>query len=222
MDKVLIVDKNAEDVLSLKFGLEKMQQFKVEVAVSGKEAIELIGKNNFSVFVTGVALLDMDALDLLSFMTQNRPNAPCIVLSDQGKPWFKKKPAGQSFLYLLEKPFKINSLASAIFVGLNLRDEGKNLEGMTLASLLPLMELLKKTCRMEIASKGKGKGYLYFKDGVIIDGHYQKLNGEQSAEEIMTWDRIAIRLTDLPAYRTRARIKTRLMDMADASWKKNT
>jgi CheY-like chemotaxis protein len=218
MDKILILDGNADYALSLKTGLDKMRQFDVATAASGKEAIDLIEKNQFSVFVTEVVPPGMDALDLLAYMTQKRPNTPCIIMTDHGKPWYKKQMAQQSFLYHLEKPFEISTLASAIFVGLTLRDEGKNYRGMSMNSVLPLCEVLQKTCRMEVSSRDNGKGYLYFKDGIIIDAHYKDFNGEEAAKELTRWDGIFIKLSELPRCRNRTRIKTKLMDMAGASW----
>ena len=221
MDKVLIIDGNTKHVQSLKSGLDKMRQFEVTTAASGKEAIELIEKNKFSVLVTEVVPPDMDALDLLAYMTQKRPNTPCIIMTDHGKPWFKEQMAQQSFLYHLEKPFEINSLVSAIFVGLNLRDEGKNYRGMTMASVLPMVEILQKTCRLEVSSKNNGKGFLYFKDGILIDAHFKDFNGEEAAQELTKWDGIYIKLSELPRSRNRSRIKTSLMAMAGATWVQN-
>jgi CheY-like chemotaxis protein len=218
MDKVLILDGDAEYVHSLKSGLNKMRQFEVETATSGEEAIKLLENKKFSIFVTEVVSPDLDALDLLSFMTQKHPNTPCIVMTDVGKPWYEKQMAQQSFLYHLEKPFTITMLASAILVGLNLRDEGDNVKGMTIATLLPLVEILQKTCRMEITSKKNGKGYLYFNDGGLIDAHFHKLTGEAAAHEIVQWDRIFFKLSELPRCRTRTRVKTHLMDIVGASW----
>jgi len=221
MDKVLILTGEADHAKTLKSGLDKMHQFEVNIATKGEDAIALFDQIKFSVFVTDISPPDMDALDLLSYMSQNRPNTPCIVMTDQGKPWFKEKMAQQSFLYHLEKPFKISSLATSIFVGLNLRDEGKNFQGMTMASVLPLIEILQKTCRMETKFKGQNKGYLYFNKGVLIDAHFKDLRGETAAREIAKWERITIKFTELPRRRTRTKVKTHLMDIAGASWEKN-
>ena len=218
MDSILILDKDEEYVHSLQSGLNKMRQFEVQVAVSGQDAIQLLETNNFSVFVSEVFPKDLDVLDLLSFMTQKRPHTPCIITTDHGKPWYKEQMAHQSFLYHLEKPFTINMLASAIIVGLNLRDEGRNFRGMTVPAILPLAEILQKTGRMVITSKEHGKGYLYFNEGDLIDAHFKELSGDAAAREIVKWDQIFFTLDELPRCRTRARIKTRLMDMANASW----
>lgn len=218
MDKILIINGDAAYVQSLKLSLGKMRQFEVETASCAEDAIELLEKKKISVLVTEVVLPGMDVLDLLSHMSRTRPNTPCIVMTDHGKPWFKEQMAQQSFLYHIEKPFEIKKLASAIFVGLNLRDEGKNFKGMTLASVLPLLEILQRTCRLEVSSKKHGRGYLYFKNGMIIDAHYQKLSSEKAAQEMIEWDGIVIKLTDLPQCRKRSRVKTSLMDMAGACW----
>ncbi len=107
MDKVLILSGETDFANTLKSGLDKMHQFEVHIASRGEDAIALFDKIKVSVFVTDINPPDMDALDLLSYMTLNRPNTPCIVMTDHGKPWFKEKMAQQSFLYHLERPFKL-------------------------------------------------------------------------------------------------------------------
>ena len=218
MDKVLIVDGNADFVASLKEGLDKMHQFEVLTASDGEAAINVLSQNKVAVFVTDINTPKLDGLELLAYITQEHASTPCIVMTDYGKPWFRKRMDQQEVLYHLEKPFEIGALASAIFVGLNLRDEGINYKGMTMSSILPLIEIEQKTCRMEIKSSGKGKGYLYFDEGVLIDAHFKGLTGEKAALEISEWDRIVFKLSDLPRRRTRTRVKTHLMDMAGATW----
>jgi len=218
MDKVLIVDSNADFLKTLKDGLDKMHQFEVLIASDGEEAVRILTSEKVAVFVTDVNTPKFDGLELLAFMTQEHPSTPCIVMTDYGKPWFRKRMDQQEVLYHLEKPFEIGALASAIFVGLNLRDEGMNYKGMTMASILPLIEIEQKTCRMEVKSAGKGKGYLYFDEGVLIDAHLKGKTGEKAALAISEWDRIVIKFSDLPRRRTRTRVKTHLMDMAGATW----
>jgi CheY-like chemotaxis protein/predicted regulator of Ras-like GTPase activity (Roadblock/LC7/MglB family) len=218
MDKVLIVDGNANFVNALKDGLDKMHQFEVLTATDGEAAIDILGQEKISVFVTDINTPNLDGLELLAYITQEHASTPCIVMTDYGKPWFRKRMDQQEVLYHLEKPFEIGALASAIFVGLNLRDEGINYKGMTMASILPLIEIEQKTCRMEVTTSGKGKGYLYFDEGVLIDAHFKGLTGEKAALEISEWDRIVIKFSELPRRRTRMRVKTHLMDMAGATW----
>ena len=71
-----------------------------------------------------------------------------------------------------KNPFEFGALASIIFVGLNLKDEGLTIKGMTLKNFLPLIILSRKTCQMEVDSGSQKKGYLYFDTGVLLDAHY--------------------------------------------------
>lgn len=220
MDKVLIVDGNQEFLVSLKEGLDKMSQFEVLIAADSLQAVELLSHQQVSVLVTDINTPRMDGLELIAHMTQHHPAIPVVVMTDYGKPWFRRRMDQQEVLYHLEKPFEIGALASAIFVGLNLKDEGTSYRGMTMSSLLPLIEVEQKTCRMEVKTSGKGRGYLYFDEGVLIDAHYRGFSGEKAALEMAKWDRIAIKFTDLPRRRTRTKVKTDLMDMAGATWMK--
>ncbi len=218
MDKVLIVDGDLDFLKTLKKGLDKLRQFQVETAADGAEAIALMAHQPISVLVADIETRGLDSLDLLAHMTQKHGNTPCILMTDQGKPWFRQRLAQQSFLYHLEKPFEISKLASAIFIALNLRDEGENIQGMTMQSLLPLVEIQQRTCRMKVTAKKGENGYLYFKRGTLFDAHYKDLNGEAAAREIAAWQRISVHFSELPPHRTRMRVKTNLMDIADATW----
>lgn len=218
MDKVLIVDGDPDFLGRTKEGLERVRQFEVLTAADGEEAISIMSSRPIAVLATDIETPGLDALELLAYMSQNHPVTPCIVMTDRGKPWFKKRISQQSFLYHLEKPFEIGSLVSALFVGLNLRDEGANAQGMTMASLLPLLELQQKTCRMQVRAADRRLGFLYFEEGEIIDAHCGKLSVQEAAREIASWNRISFSLSELPRRRTRRRVKTKLMDFADAVW----
>jgi len=224
MDQVLIVDGDRENLKFLEEGFSKLHQFKVRTIADGREALAALNRGNFAVLVVDLHTPSITGLELLALMTQHHPGTPCIVMSEHGKPWFKKKMDQQSFLYHIEKPFELGALATAIFIGLSIKDEGIALKkGMAMSSFLPLVEVEKKTCRMEVKSAGKGKGFLYFNEGVLIDAHFAELSGEDAALEMAGWDRIEIRFADLPKRRSTARrVKTDLMDMAGATWSRQT
>ncbi len=218
MDKVLIVDGNEEFLETTKAGLQKVHQFEILTSTDGRDAVSLLAAHSVSVLAADMEIPGMDALELLAHMSQKHYKTPCIVMIDRGKPWFKEPASQQSFLYHLEKPFRIGSLVSAIFVGLNLRDEGSNNQGMTMASLLPLLEIQQKTCRMQVSAPGKRTGFLYFENGEIIDAHCKDLSVHEAAMQIASWNQISFSFSELPRRRTRRRVKTKLMDFADATW----
>ncbi|MFO7495110.1 MAG: response regulator [Desulfobacterales bacterium] len=172
----MIVDGDRENLEFLEKGFSKLHQFKVRTIADGREALAALNRGNFAVLVTDLHTPAISGLELLAYMTQHHPGTPCIVMSEHGKPWFKKKMDQQSFLYHIEKPFELGALATAIFIGLNIKDEGIAIKkGMAMSSFLPLVEVEKKTCRIEVKSAGKGKGFLYFNEGVLIDAHFAEL-----------------------------------------------
>ena len=220
MDKVLIVDGDKELLVTLKAELDRLHHFETLIAPDGGKAIEILSSKKISVFVTDVNTPTISGLDLIAYITQNYPNTPCIVMTDYGKPWFSKRMEQQENLYHIEKPFEIKSLASSILVGLSLLDEGVNYQGITIKELLPLIEIEQKTCRMEVDSRDKGKGYLYFDKGELFDAHYKEQSGEKAALEISQWGGVSVKFTDLPRRRNRPRVKSGLMTIAGATWRK--
>lgn len=220
MDKILIVDEDRNLLKSHKEGLDKMRQFEVVTAFDLEKAIESLSQNKISVLATVIDSPGVDGLELVAYMTHHRPSTPIVIMTDYGKPWYRNHANQSDFLYHIEKPFEIRSLASAIFVGLTLRDEGSNFNGVAMANLLPIIEAQRKSCKMIVESRGKGKGYLYFDDGKLINAHYQKLTGEKAALEMAKWDRLSIKFTDLPRRRIKKRVKTDLMELVGATWQK--
>jgi FixJ family two-component response regulator len=221
MDKVLILDGDTDYLKALKSGLDKMHQFKVKIADNEKKAMELLTENKVSVFVSEIAPPGTDALHLLAHMTQRHPTTPCIVMTDPGKPVAKKSGDKQSFLCFLEKPFELGALVSAIVVALNLRDEGMNFQGMSMASILPMIETLKKTCYLEVTLPEKGSGYLYFKEGVLRDSYFEALKGKTAALEVLKWKSIKLKLIDLKQWQKQTQNNSKPKDIDNAAIKKN-
>lgn len=206
MDKVLILDGDEKDLKTWKSALDNIHQFETVISMDGKEAVSIMETMKISVLVTDINPPGMDALDILSFMSNKRPNTPCIVMSEAWGTRFKEHMAGQSFLYHLEKPVDTGRLASAVFTALNLRDEGENFTGMTMTGVLPLVEMLKKTCRMEAQVRdGSLKGYLYFNKGVLVDAHLNELRGTAASSEMAKWRNIVLHFSELPRWRARMR-----------------
>jgi DNA-binding response OmpR family regulator len=220
MDKILIVDEDQNLLKSLKTGLDKMRQFEVITALDFDTATRFLSQNRIAVLVTAIDAPRIDGLELVAYMTSHHPATPIIIMTDYGKPWFHDHSTRSDFLYHIEKPFKIKSLASAIFVGLTLRDEGSNFNGLAMTHLLPIIEAQQKSCKVKVLGRNRAKGYLYFDEGILINAHYQDLSGDKAAKEMIQWNNLTIEFTDLPRRRGRKRVKTSLMDLIGASWQK--
>ena len=221
MDKVLFVDGDTENLKNLQHGFQNLNQFRILTASDGQQALETLQNERVAVLVTEINLPKLDGIELLAFMTREHPSVPCIVMTDYGKPWFRNKNSQQDVLYHIEKPVDISAMASAILVGLNIKDEGlSHNKGMSMNSFLPLIELEQKTCRLEVKSPDRGRGFIYFNKGILIDAHYENLSGEKAAQDMVQWDNISVKITELPRTRTRKRVKSDLMDLTGATWLK--
>jgi CheY-like chemotaxis protein len=220
MDKVLVVDNDPAFLSSLKNTFSSLHQFDMREALDGEEALKILSSERISVFVTDINAEKVDGLELLAFISQNHQGMPCIVMSSYGRPWFYKPLEQKEILYHVEKPVSVVSLVSAILVGLSLKDEEGISRGMSLKTFLPLVEIERKTCRLEVRAQTK-KGYLYFDEGVVIDAHYKNFNSEAAASEMMKWENCSLSLGELPRRRYQKRVNVSLMEMAGATWKKN-
>lgn len=221
MDKVLIVDSDKANLDKIEKGFKELHHFELLTAQSGKSAISILKKTKITVLVTDINLPDVDGVQLLAYMTRNHPSTPCVVMLEPGKPrpWFTDRTGHEDVLYYLEKPFEFGALASIIFVGLNLKDEGLTLKGMTLKNFLPLIVLSRKTCQMEVDSGSQKKGFLYFDTGVLLDAHHNNTTGDQAAKDMAKWESVSISFAKLPKEKNEQKIHTKLLEIAGAIWK---
>ena len=220
MDKVLVVDNDPVFLESLKEAFSNLHQFEMISALDGEEALKILSGDIISVFVTDINADKVGGLDLLAYISQNHRGMPCVIMSSYGRPWFYKPLGQKQILYHVEKPVSMVSLVSAILVGLSLKDEDGIRYGMSLSSFLPLLELERKTCRLEVRSHNR-KGYLYFDEGALIDAHYKDLSAESAANEMMTWENVSLFFGELPRRRYQKRVSVPLMEMAGATWEKD-
>ncbi len=224
MDKVLIVTSDRNELSTIRQGFKELHHFELLTALNGQTAIDTLAKMSISVFVTDINLPDMDGVELLAHLTRNHRSIPCIVMLNPGqpKPWFVERTGHEGLLYYIEKPIDFGMLASMIVVGLNLKDEGQTRKGMTLKHFLPLLAISNKTCRMDVASGGQKKGFMYFHSGVLLDAVYDDKTGEKAAKEMAQWDGVSLSFSELPGKRKARKIHTDLMKFAGATWKQKT
>ena len=220
MDKVLIADSDQATMNKIVAGFKDLHHFELLTAMDGQSALDTLSKTKIAVFVTTVHLPKVHGVELIAFMTRKRQDTPCIVLVDEDtpKPWFQNQTGHENVLYYMQKPFQFGNLASAIFVAQNLKDEGLSRKGITLRNFLPIVEMARRTCRLEITSGGQKRGYMYFERGILLDAHFNHLSGEKAAREMIQWDRTSITISDLPKEKSKKVIRAELMEIAGALW----
>lgn len=221
MDKVLIVDNDIENIKSIENGFKELHHFKLLTATDGKMAIDILQQTKIAVVVANISLPGIDGAELVAYMSRNYGSIPCVLMVDPGKPkpWFTHRASNEEILYYIEKPIEFGALATVIFVGLNLKDEGLTRKGLTLRNYLPAMALARKTCQLEVVSGSQRKGFLYFSEGVLLNAECNGTSGDAAAKEMAGWEGVSLSISALPQRHQTQRIETKLMEIAGAIWR---
>lgn len=186
IDRILIVDNDIKLLNSLKSGLDKFQQFKILTAFDGMQALAILKREKVSILVTGLQMRRMDGLELLAEVTRDYPNILSIVTTSLSFP-LKKDIQGDSLFSYLNKPFNHLRLHSEILKMLDCLDEINFKAGIYLTSMLPLINLLRKTCLLEFSAGKERKGFFHFDNGVICDVRCDDLADSEALEKMLFW-----------------------------------
>jgi CheY-like chemotaxis protein len=222
MDKVLIVENDRKNLDQIREGFKDLHHFELLSATSFKKATDILRTSRISVLATALHLPQGDGLELLGLMTRKFPSIPCIVMleKEDPKPWFIDRTGHTGVLYFLKKPFSFGRLASAIFVGLNLRDEGQTRNGMAMTNFLPLVSIARKTCRMEVKSGTRQQGAYLFENGRLLNALAGELQGDAAAKHMAEWRAIQLSFLPLSAKDRDIQASLDVLTLAKATWEK--
>jgi len=189
IDKILIVDDDFVFVNRLKKGLQQFGQFDILTAPDGKYALRLLNRQEVSMVVTDIEMPKMDGLELLAVMTRQFPNVLSIVVTSlEENKALQKKTVGDSLFSYLNKPFDHFRLHGEIIKVLDTLDEIYFKAGIYLASMLPLVHIVKKSCLLEVRSGSSKTGSFYFENGMLRDACHEDLTGTEAVKEMLKWD----------------------------------
>jgi len=196
MKNILIVDDEDSFLLSLvdmfKDCGEKLTIF---TAGNGKEAIDVLEKEDINLVVTDLKMPELDGFGLLSHMSKANPNTPVIVMTAFGTPDMEDNVLDMGAFQYIEKPIEFDRLLTQINEGLVAGTTG-HVAGISTASFLQLLEMERKTCTLTIKSEGR-TGYLYFKLGELINASTEGLEGQDAAMHVICWDNVAIDIVNM-------------------------
>jgi CheY-like chemotaxis protein len=186
-DKILIVDDDVRLLTRLKNGLMKFGQFDILTAMHGMQALAILKSAGASIMVTDLEMPKMDGVELLAAATRDYPNILCIVTTSLKDHTLRKKFQGDSLFSYINKPFDHIRLHGEIIKMLDCRDEINFRPGIFLTAMLPLINLMQKSCLIEASVGANKKGVFYFDNGVISDVRTDTLNGSSALEEMLKW-----------------------------------
>ncbi|MFP4477080.1 MAG: response regulator [Desulfatibacillaceae bacterium] len=213
MDTVLIVDDETRFLNLISDALQDYNdKFAVITATDGEKAIERLGAQPVSVLVTDLQMPRVDGLALLSYMNENHPTVPCIVMTGHATPQVQKRLA-KDVLHFIHKPFEVEELAHSILKALEEDTADGSLAGISLPSFVQLIEMEQKTCLFEAVAPDGRKGFFYFRDGVPYDAVLGNLKGEEAAIAIIAMDGARIHFKKLPKKPVASKIRNSLTNL---------
>jgi len=208
--KVLIIDDDPMLLTILAESLKKYHhRFELYTAKDGLEAIKTLQKRPFDVLVTDIYMPNINGLMLLSYMSKNHPDIPCIVITGHGTPFLEKQ-LKKEILYYISKPFSMQALAQAIINALDNETVKGALNGISVAGFLKMIETEYKTCLCEIILPDDSRGYFYFELGVLYNAFHGALKGEAAAFRLLIADHAGIKFRKAPKIKIQRQIKTGL------------
>lgn len=199
MDKVLIVDDDEQLLLIIAEILGRYKsKFEVVPVKSGFDAIRALQEQKFSLVVTDLVMPGINGMVLLSYVTKNFPNVPCIIMTGHGTPELKER-LEKKYSYFIQKPFSVTDLGELILATLGQEQHLLGtMNGVSIPGFLKLVESESMTCICEIQAKDGRTGYLVFQGGSLFNATYGKLNGKKAAVELFKFDRVKIKFRNPP------------------------
>ncbi len=193
--KVLIADTNQKLMIILKDNL-KARGFNTLSALDGVKALELILSELPEVIVLGLDLPIIDG-ERLSAIVRSNPktaNIPIVFLSDR----LKKIESYQPFKdVLLIKPVDVNEIVHKVnsfyqkieriekVSRLDKEIEG-NISQIPLVDLIQILSMNKKN-GVVVLTRNEVKGFVYFKEGNIVNSTLGKIEGEKAFFRLLSW-----------------------------------
>jgi CheY-like chemotaxis protein/predicted regulator of Ras-like GTPase activity (Roadblock/LC7/MglB family) len=214
MKHVLIVDDEEQLLLTMQAGFESYKdRFQILTARNGKEATALLAATRINLVVTDLKMPEMDGIELLSFLKNNFPEIPAIVMTAFGTPEIENGLLHTNMIRMLEKPVDFDELTQLILSLLEHDLTGGTLTGISVPSFLQLIEMEQNTCLMEVKSAEGEQGLLYFNKGVLYDAMFGKETGEEAVYSILLLDDVKISFRTLPSKKLKKKIETPLMKL---------
>lgn len=197
---VLLVDDEPSILRAMSEGLLALDNtLTILTAGSPEEALQIVGRSQVSVVVTDLSMPGKDGFWLLLELQQRLPDLPRIVCSSALTPAACYRIERAGVLECLHKPVSPRALYQKItqLVG-HFQAQAQPLSfirGISLASILQLLELEQKSCVMMVRS-GSESGRVFVVHGAVHNAQTGPLRGIEAAFRMLGWKETQISIDD--------------------------
>ena len=186
---VLIVDDEKTFlILAENFLKVYADQINVLVASNGRQALHILETRKVDLLVTDINMPEMDGIELLLNLSRKNLDIHVFVITGFAtkKNLERLNEVGQ--FYYLAKPFNMERFGKKILSVLQEKSEAY-VSQFKLSNLLQLIHMEEKTCTLQVKSNSK-TGYLYLRDGKLINAKSNGTEGLEAAKIIISWKNV--------------------------------
>jgi CheY-like chemotaxis protein len=166
---ILIVDDDKKVVQLLKESILKVGNgYQVETAYDGKEALDIIEKNQVDLVLLDINMPVLSGVEVLTELHNKKMWLPIIILTAYGEKEVEEKFQEFGIVDFQNKPLDLKKLVGRIEEILKNREHKDSISGMSLTTILQVLEMEKRTGVLTIIMDNQD-GRIFFKEGRVVD-----------------------------------------------------
>lgn len=190
MKNILVVDSDPITLHILVGILKSHSNFlNTHSAQSIQTALEVLDQKKIHVLITGMHIPESDTFKLCLLLSNNS-DTHVIIITDNASPAFCEKAKNLASVIHFNHCLDISLLTKRIFTELQI-DYGGQLRGLTLSSLLQVLELEGRSCTLLVTAKANS-GKIHLTDGKPTAARTGDLTGVSAALHILSWQNVLI------------------------------
>jgi CheY-like chemotaxis protein len=195
----MVVD-DQEDIT--RFLIKSLTRSYPEVTVTGftegTQAIEWLQENSPDIIITDLRMPECGGVEVITAAVGKNPYVPIIVISALSSlEEFKAHSSHFETVHFLPKPFMFHDLKELLEQIASVEPESV-IHGFRPISLLQVIQLENKNCRVDLEDSGKS-GTLIFQKGELLRAETPEQRGEDALFEILSFRNPTIKLFNGPA-----------------------
>ena len=177
---ILIVDDDKKVVQLLKESILKVGNgYQVETAYDGSEALNIIEKRQVDLVLLDINMPVLSGVEVLTELHNKKLWLPIIILTAYGEKEVEEKFQEFGIVDFQNKPLDLKKLIGRIEEILKNREHKDSISGMSLTTILQVLEMEKRTGVLTIIMDDQD-GRIFFKEGRVVDIEAGKLSVEDA------------------------------------------
>jgi len=180
---ILVVNDDTEFAETLKENIEILTgHFHIKPAFDGKQALEILEKEEFDFMVLDLQLPVLNGLQLLAQLNDKRIWLPAFILSDEKIDEKNKEFQEFGILGFYKKPFLPEKIVFDIDDILKNRRNADLIKNFSLPAIMQLINMEKRTGIITVKI-GQENSRIFFKNGKLMDINIKGLSAEEALKE---------------------------------------